>query len=922
MIRLVNKKNAVWILLILIIMLFCILIFRSSKKIVEGFSERRFPLELRPQTGNIEINQRKGSGGNLLWMLGPSQMPDAMFNSVTAAIDRQRKIEDMFTNPQNYIRLDWRTQIPFTDVNINDIMTSTGNRCQPEYELKEIPTPPYMKGYKYFTVKTDFQINLIRRNCNIQVTPEMLGTLPTAIQNKWIDYIFNEQKNMISLKRKRIADSGGNCQTRRQFADQLFSPELRTAHENRIQQERAAAENTSLENIKEDINRTINELAIASGTTASDILSNTSTRSGLKVQLMQPTSNVRKAVFNQIRPSPYSVINTGLQAAGVNVLTDAFKRLINVLSGDPFAGTECPVGFTEIDRINTDPTFQKISEIFPNPFSDLINIGATTKACAKYEPGQPPIIQQKICRTEYVDEPTRLTAVQQTPTAPTCEMDRDITKKLQLVADWITQYSIENAARVIVVDNFSYVWAPSDYFLEAVFSISDYAKNLLNQTKDEYGRLTPTPEPDKREARFYFNKDNCSYSVFGYNNSNLDFLNQFRVNQGTNLDFRPSTSDAFLLWSYAVENNINNPIAYARNNRTNTTILNTVKTKKAEIDAREAADRKERDDLTKFLNPNNNENIGTSLRNAGLAELRERKQIFEQYPSINRNAVYTLASLRQTRDSEKEKFDIIAIFNPDKNSQVQAIYESKTLEFLQLLRTAGKQARDDAMRVLNPSNTLSRRLELETLQTSELQNLVREQNERNTLLTTLNPSNNPQTAAVLNQLDINSLRARYALWNDRREAITYFNPGDNEAINTRLLGMPVAELNERMTLVGRLNPRTNEEKQNLNLLTLNELRLRVDPDSVERQTFITFFGGDTNSTAKSNVEGMSIQDLRTRKNLIEQMKDRNVMATRQFWLNPTVPISDLQAQVNREKCTPPPGNDCWRPRFLRRNCPC
>lgn len=933
-----HKKNVyIWLLILVILVLFAYLMF--SQKAVEGFSDYKIDGQFTMSVDRVIRSYRSNRKGNfrtgdrLTWLGNPNQIPDATFDGVQSAYTKFELYDRMINYPGDYIRVDTYTLIPYASP--NNVLG-----CESEWEEKTLPD--MSPSIKYFTQKPDWIVNEIRKKCNIQVTPEYLSQFPPRLQQRLSGFIAGQQKAIIDGKRRRIRDAKriqGNCAQRRKDADGMFAPALRNAYEAQKQKDREDLKVATVENIKKDANTTIEDIAKETGSTAKKILDDPNVRKGLNVKLS--AGNLKAA---SLRASPYSVVNTALKAAGVDLIKGAMEGILKVLTGDPFAGTECPVGFTEIDQINTDPTFQKINEIFPNPFSDFVNLGATTKACAKYEPGKPPEVKQKICDDKYVLYPEpmptfdkqgeldraaqatrenanlaktqldlanerlqkatnnfmrnilragvtsarnnyntlnaaaesakKLADEHRAAKLAVCEMDRDITKKLQLISDWVMNYSIANADSVYVIQNFQAVWVPNEFFLETVFQVADYSKSREYSVKN--GRLSGA-WVRLMNARFYFTKSGCSYTVFGYQYQNLDFIYQYKVDIKQELLFSPQPSDMFLLWQYAMEFNKPNPVDYAKTNSTNRQEIDFVKKQFADRAAKEEAERKEKAELLSFLNPNNDENIAYGLRNATNNELKERKEIFVKYNYDVKIPINHLPidKLREKAKGDETKREIIATFNPDKNPQVQTIFESKTMDWIQRMNTLGKSARDKAMSTLNPTNTLTKRLELEILQTDELQVLVREKENRDKILTALNPSNDPQTATTLNQLTTNELNGRYRKWNDRKEAIQYFNPTSNNTTLNTLLNMPVAELNERMTLVKNLNPKNNDEKQGLNLLTLEVLRARVNELNKPMNDIKAFFNPDGYSYINDEIAKYSLADLQERMRLIKKLQQVN-----------------------------------------------
>lgn len=980
--EILHKKNVYYIVLILVIVVAFGFLILQRRNVVEGFSYNiQSQLILRPVSGSINSYTRAGSfkgRSNLQWMAGPTTMPDSIFTPIQEIYTKYELYDRMLEYPSDYVRVDTYTLIPYAAP--NNVLG-----CEREWELKTIPD---MGSLKYFTTKPDWIIKNMRSKCNVEITPQYLSTFPPKLQEVYSNFIVNEQRSIIREKRQLIRDLKrvvSNCAARRKDADGMFAPALRNAYEAQKEKNKNDLQIATLENIKKDATTTLGDIAKETGITTANILNDPAVRTGLKVKVTSGT--LKAAAVNQLRPSPYAVVNTALKSAGLDLVKGAMEGLLKVLTGDPFAGTECPVGFTEINQINTDPTFQKINEIFPNPFADFINLGATTKACAKYEPGKAPEIKQKICDDKYVLDPEPMkaavkpsqasldaTAATQKAFADTakkamdaaaakqkkspgfgnqiaaliastnykiadakavaskkaaddnrsaetsvCEMDKDITKKLQLISDWLTNYTIANSESVKVIQNFKAIWVPNEYLLEAVFQVANYSKSAEYAVRD---KKLFSNESVLSEAKFYFSKSGCTYSVFGYYYTNLDFKYQFKVDIQREVNFSPQTSDMFLLWQYAMEEKNSNPVEYAKTNSTNKVQIDSVKKIFAERAAKEEAERKERADLLSYLNPKNNETISFALKDSNNIELKERKEIFEKYKYDTTVAINHLPieRLREKVKGEEKKVDLIKLFNPSNNVVLQAFLSALSLVDLEE-RKVNKSVRDSYITYLNTTNDPAKQIELEKLSTTELNKQYSDRRLKLFYATTFNPSNNPQTATILDQLDMTELNNRYQKWKDRKDAIKYFNPSDNDSILTRLLEVPAAELNERMTLIKSLNPKTNEEIQSLNLLTLDALRLRVDPDYVERQSLISFFGA-TDSFTRNKFNEFTIVELRNRKVLIEKMKQGNDLSVRKFWLDKTIPIADLEAQVKKDQCNPPVGNDCWAPIHMRRNCPC
>lgn len=794
--ELLRKKNVYLLVLILVIAITLGFLFLQKRGIVEGFTTVAEPLNIRfPSSFIVYLRGGGGTSKPLWWKAGPPTMPDVMFNSIQDAYNKQEKLRKMTEFPEQYIRVDMISHIPY--MTPNNVLG-----CEREWEMRVVPGMGQGK-IQYIQPKSGRKS--IVEKCNVEITPRFLGTLPAATQKKWLDFILNEQKDLTREKRRWIFDSMAleivrNCAARRRRADSWFSPALRNAYEKKRKEEKAALEKNTIGNLQEQAKKQIQNLADIQKTTPDAIIANSTASEKLISQAKSAAktgSRVTETVKNVqglLQGGPLSVVNNALKLAGVDVVGAIIKGFTDALTGKPFEGMECPAGFTEIDQINVDPYLSKAFALFDNPFTQAFGQLTTTSACARYIPGEKPEIKAKFCDDKYVLEPepmnvigkgtqqdydnaaskaqqeanaakaeldaaeakrktspglgttlavanakVKFTAANQrfiaaqkeaddnrNELAKLCEMDRDINKKLQLIADWVSNSSIESADVVVTITNFKSIAVANEYLIECIFDAAEYAKDRAYSISD--GKLYS----NKRftaAARFYFSKTGCNYSIFGYYWERLDFLYQYNMQEPVN--FSPKSTTMFEIWSFAMENQDPNPVDIAKkftnvkdylvadlNPKNDLAVkANLEKLTVAQLQEKKR-EKKDRDPLIQYFNPSNNENLNiTYLDKFTTAELKERKDLISQLNPKDNNEISTLNALSldeiKARISQKEETlnELRAYFNPtglqQGNNEINRTEIPVLQERMNILKKVQQAQKASGIRQLNPYEYIS-----------------------------------------------------------------------------------------------------------------------------------------------------------------------------------------------------------------------
>ena len=896
------KQNILYILCFFLV-LFLFQIVLKQYTYVEGFGEDPILRDIVPFRPDIKTmqSQRYTVGLFSSAMFGPANMPKSILDDVGKATDLQIRFQNFLKAPENYIRFDFKSQKPFMrDLNNPPLIDGKEAYCTSDISFYTDP----LTRVEY--VKSSSLPNLNTRVCNIPVTPDVLANYPLNIQNAIINYIYNFQLRLTSAKEEEIAKNAISGLNAKDMAKSVFSED--------ILEKRKQDKQNAFQDLENAAKESIEKIANKAQTSTAQILANPSLR-----QSLRPIADAARSI------TPMGIAST--------VIQNSIGPLINLIAGNATKaiadseGWECPSGFVPGgDITSSNQVFSAVNDFFPNPITDMTNAALKTISCVRIKDGKVETTQRSRCYPNieqsppmlcYAGLPIKMEPVSPKPTSLACEQDKDIRLKLQIVSDYITKTTAElkDYNKILTIRQFIFVCAPCETMLECVFTIESILK-VAPFTREQ---LT-----EKYYARFYFLKNACNYSVFGFTSERVDFIQQF--NCGEIINYRPNPSPISAIFKHAVDTKLPNPLTYAIQNQANKRLLDTVVMAERERIQKEEQLRIEKETLLAFLNPSNNETVQMANTKRDMEELKERKSLFETYGWDRTNLLLhaaTLVRLREMVAEEKEKAEILRILNRTQNPELSVFFNSLSLEQLRMRRNE-KAKRDGFMKTLNPANSVPILIGLEKLDTATLEGRIRENEERNAILAKLNPGNSAVLLEELTQLDMNTLRQRLQEKTKRDPLYAYLNPTGNSLLNTTYLDkISTPELEERVKLIKLLKkPYTNntEDIGALNTLTINILRQRVKDIEDPRQEYYVFFNPANSEFTATKLDTFTTPDLKIRKELISQLKKKDDIPTRQYYIHNNISLDDLRAQVRKDACIQPVGNDCWKPVQLRRNC--
>ena len=868
---------------------------------IEGFSPTGRELPLRGRIFTTLVNQKVGLFESTTFT--PPNPSKDLLDALGRAYDEYRIYQRMSENPGEFVRIDWFTHIPY----MMDLKRYTRtSQCRREYNITSD-----RQGRRTAGILPEWQFRSSRAICNIEITPQVLGTLPLSVRQRVIDYIYNEQLALTSAKEETIARTAISGLNARQAATAVFAPSLRTLRDQQKQK--------SYEELKAAAEQSLENVAKKAGTTSAKLVGSAALR--------QTTKGVARAIQST---TPFGLVSSAIQAS-VGPLLSAIAGNISKGIADS-EGWECPSGYVEGGNITQDNgVFTAINDFFPNPLTDITNSALSSISCVRYKDGKVDTALRSRCfpnllvsppRFCYAPLPEKMVAVDAPVKAATCPLDREIGGKLQLAANWLTTETLRatDQPEFVIINRFSFLCNPSEWFVECVFNASLYSKTPSQYIANE--RLKGSP--DTYRARFYFTKNNCTYTVFGYLATKLDFMDQFGC--GEPFEYTPTEPIAALLFKNAIRLNNTNPAKYAIDNLNNTTLVNQTVKENEERVKKEQEERKKRQDLILNLNPSNTPAITTSLETRSTPELEERVSLYAKYPfdksDVNLHAS-SIETLRQRQKEMDEKTKLVETLNPSKERELSTLLFALSLQELQK-RVTEKPERDRLFAFLNPNKVRTLQLELESLSTPELR--VREvvKKNRDTQIAFLNPQNLASLREELDKLDDTALSLRY---NDKLERVslyTYLNPSGSENFNISVLDkISTADLKERVNLIKSLAPKDINEIQSLNALDIAVLRTRVQSQAGSRDEVNTFFNPDNSIGVRFTLESRPVSFLVERMNLIKQTNKKDDLRFRRLWLSDQWTLDQLKQQVEYDKALNalPTGHDCLKPWRQRTNCP-
>lgn len=900
-----KTKNKVLYILILCLVITIVLLYISyRKRLLEGFQSitENAKALLKYSYLDLELSNIKEASfpapltnsypWSVTWIPPPDKVPQAMIDDVNKTYRMWTIQARLLKDPSLGIRLDWRTHIPYTF----DFSLNPGASCFQEYTI-EPGTGSYNSGAKYYS---KFKLNANeeslntawRPKCKVQVTPQFLATLPYRLQLAYIDWILNEQQQVINAKITHADLNGRTCADKRNIANSLFTTASRKAYDDKRKQERDAAKTQTNDAIKTAASTSLKDVAAASGRTALELTNNPTLRAAVKTL---PAVQALKSVpvgISILKATPYAVFSTAMKTVAESAFKSVLAGLVDFLrGGDPFAGMECPIGYVESEEIQNDPTLQAMGDIFPNPLTDITNQLATKGICTKYVEGVADV-KEKFCDMAYILPPQRL--VPASPPARPCDMDMNIEKKLQLASDYLTSITMTNTGEkyFYVIQRFDYVANPSEYFVEAAFQAILYTKNPIPTMQMNDKDPLPSARnvgfmkgssPLKRRMRFYFNKNGCDYSVFGFYSGDRLLFFQER-DESRPIDFVPTVDPKISILQYALIKNIANPLAYAIENSKNQSIVSMIQKEEADRQVQEENERKERASLLISLNPKQDASLKDSLESLNLEDLRERQALILKLNDTKyTDRFWALSDLKAAAELVDEKNIIIANLNPSKDPRYGDFLKTLSINSLRD-RQANKSKREDILRQLNTLRDSNLELELQKLETPDLEKRLAEKKQRDDWIHALNPANDLAITTTLSQLSYADLMKRYQDWSERQPLLQYFNPTNNTNLNTSYLDkFTTAQLKERKDLIQQLAA-TPEAIQTLNALDIDTLKLKLK----------------------------EAQDAAAAKAASEAARQSQGKAgwTKQQWLDSAGKEGGL-----------PLGHDCLIPKRSRRNCP-
>jgi hypothetical protein len=500
-------------------------ILRTQFRTVERFQPS-------PSATNLFINDGVGAviysvGAMSAPLAGPPGLPQATLDTIGKAYTRI----DLFTNIMNkrknnklsdIYRIDWFTHIPY----LMDFDRFNNTRyCVKEYSVGS--RSEGTRQVKTFNPRStnDTDIKDSRSLCNIQITPQVLGTLPPGIQTALSDAIYNEQVRMSFDKEDSIVQTaltGANAKSQAAglFSGTLISQRAAEKQENVSRLKEAA---------KETLNTVVNTLKTSPKVAASDKALTTAENLVRDTRLRKSVlSAAREAVDGVRNSTPFGIASTLIQTTLGPLLNSVAKETAKAIADRE--GWECPSGFIPGGEFKADPIFTTVSEIFPNPITDITNSVLSALTCVRYNADKTvdtamrgkcgPDMTKTPPKFCYAASPVKLIATPPTPLASACDADKDITRKLQLISNWITNYTLTNASVTSfnVINSFSAVFPVTDVLIECTFNMSTFSKNKASYNQFDGPR---NGTPTETRGRFFFTKNGCTYTMFGYSSGTL-----------------------------------------------------------------------------------------------------------------------------------------------------------------------------------------------------------------------------------------------------------------------------------------------------------------------------------------------------------------------------------------------------------------
>lgn len=468
--------------------------------------------------------------------LAPMNLPTTTTDSIRKAYLRHELYDRIDGtggySPKDFVRIHWFTHVPYM---VDPDVYTGAQRCMQEYTITTTAS-----GGKSARFASDTTLNAKRPECNKEITPQFLATLPAVIRGKIIEFVYREQLALTVAKEETIvagAMSGANA---KQQAASVFSGDLITQRNAQKQQSKTKLSDVA----KETLNTVANTWKNVSG--------NATDQAKATAENLARDAVARKSALAAIKNSIATLKTTTPFGVAAAALNQTLSPLIAQLAGNvtkaisDSQGWECPSGFTEGSEFKADPVFTAVSDFFPNPITDVTNAALGSISCTRQNPDgtiQNTIKSRCIPNTIvtpprfcYAPLPQRMVAA----TAPavvatTCDADKDINRKLQMISDWITNMTLTTASvtEFGVVNNFTVVYSLADTLIECTFVMTKFSK-----TKATYN-ANKTGSKDEYVARFFFGKSGCAYNVIGFSTDTQNMF-FFQKDYGLQTSFAPT----------------------------------------------------------------------------------------------------------------------------------------------------------------------------------------------------------------------------------------------------------------------------------------------------------------------------------------------------------------------------------------------